>query len=432
MAPREQPMPSGTYYGVVGNLRAGKAGLTSALLRRYELINQRLAADGRRMTLLTFSEKDKDDVAVYGLTDGVDVLNVERHGGRTKSPAGWIDWLTELSARATGENPIHFICDGHEVGAVVSKALSPLPHVYFIQAIHNPSTSAKYAPFRESAIHADAIVCATQRQATLLRTDGRHGGTASGKVPVHTIGFPRRSAARPGARNDRRIVMLTRVGWQKDIELAVESFHELLGLARRHDLARHEDLVLDIYGALERKGEVARVRAAIDRHDLTGRVTLRGYTSGAVTEFGSSSITWLTSRFEGWGLAITEAQQAGCIPIVIDEPFGPREQIEHGVDGFLVRAPAAQWLRRQEAKRHPGRSVRVIRNLGRRVITPLSVHMARETLRALEMEHDRVEAVRAAAVRRVESPERSPETYVDSWIRVIESVVEPRRASDPS
>lgn len=423
MTSREQPMPPGTYYGIVGNLRAGKAGLTSALLRRHELINQRLKPDGRRMTLLTFSEKDKDDVAAYGLTDGVDVLNVERHGGRAKSAAGWIEWLTELSAPATEQHPIYFICDGHEVGAAVSKALSPLPHVRFIQAIHNPSTTAKYAPFRESAIHADAIVCATHRQAAMLRTDERHGGTATGKVPVHTIGFPRReSAARPTARNDRRIVMLTRVDWQKDIKLAVESFQELLQLANRHGLERHEDLVLDVYGALEGKGEVARARAAIDRHGLQDKVTLRGYTPGAIEELRSSSITWLTSRFEGWGLAITEAQQFGCIPVVIDEPFGPREQVEHGVDGFLVRAPAAQWLRRQEDSKSPGRGRRAIRRLARRVITPLSVHTARETLRVLEMQQDRVDEIRAAAVARVDSPERSPETYVDNWIHVIQSV----------
>lgn len=419
------PVPPGTYYGIVGNLRPGKAGMTSAVIRRHQLINQRLAASpgNRRMTLLTFSARRKDDAGSYGLTDGVDVLNVERHGARTRGVPGWIDWLLELSAVATAQSPVYFICDGHEVGAVVVEALHPLPHVHFIHVLHNPSTSAKYANFRESAIHADAVVCATRRQARALRTDSRHGGTASGKVPVHTICYPRpEPAAQPGTRNTRRIVMLTRVHWQKDVALAVESFRELVRLAERRDVPRRDALLLDIYGSLEAEGEVARARAAIARHDVASMVTLHGHVPGAADQLCASSVLWSTSRFEGWGLAITEAQQSGCIPVVIDEPFGPREQIAHGEDGFLVRAPAAQWLRRQEGRRHPGLGRRAARNIGRRFITPLSVHMARETLRVLEMEPERVEAVRRAAVRRVESPERSPETYVDNWIRVIESV----------
>lgn len=419
------PMPPGTYFGLVGNLRPCKAGLTSAMLRRYELINERFAdsADNRRMTLLTLSGRDKDDVESYSLTDGVDVLNVERHGNRVKSECAWIDWLAELSAIATAEDPVYFICDGHEVGAVVVESLRPLPHVFFIQVVHNPTRSAKYADFRRSAEYADAIVCATNRQAKALISDERHGGKAHGKVPVYDIGFPRRSAgAKQTERNERRIIMLTRVHWQKDISLAVESFHELMRLAESSGLEGRSDLVLDIYGALEDAGEVARSKVAIDSYNLQGKVKLHGYTSGAFEELGSSSITWLTSRFEGWGLAITEAQQSGCIPVVVDEPFGPREQIEHGKDGFLVRSHAARWLRHQEDKKKPGRKVRAMRKVGRRVITSLPVQVARETLRVLEMDAMHREDIRLASIERVGTAQRSPETYIDNWIDVIEKV----------
>lgn len=418
-------MPPGTYYGIVGNLRPGKAGLTSAMLRRHELINQRLAASPgqRRMTLLTFSARDKDDVGSYGLTDGVDVLNVERHGSRPKGADGWISWVAELAAVATPAAPVYFICDGHEVGAVVAEHLSRVPHAYFVQVVHNPTTSAKYAGFRQAAVHADAIVCATERQARALETDPRHGGTACGRVPVHPLGYPRRDAAATGgARNERHIIMLTRVHWQKDIALAVESFHELLRLAERSGLDDRDELRLDIHGALESTAEVTRVRTAIEKHGLAGKVTLHGYTPGAFEKLATSSITWLTSRFEGWGLAITEAQLSGCIPVVIDEPFGPREQIEHGRDGRLVRAPAAQWLRRQEDKRDLSWAARAGRKAGRRIITPLSRHMARETLQVLEMDDSARESMREAGVTRVLSEERSPQTYIDNWIHVIEAL----------
>jgi glycosyltransferase involved in cell wall biosynthesis len=422
---RFRPLPSGDYYGIVGNLRPDKGGLTSAMLQRFRLFNERLAATPGtgRMRLLTFSQRDKDDVESHGLTDGVDVLNLERHGNRVKSSDAWIDWLEDLGAAATDENPVYFICDGHEVGAVVAHALKPLPNVYFIQVIHNPTTSAKYDGFRQAAQFADAIVCATKRQAQAIRTDKRHGGTACGAVPVYDVSYPRRTGgAAPAERSERRIVMLTRVHWQKDIQLAVESFHHLRLLADEAGLTKQGELALDIYGALESRGEVARATAAIDRHGLQSTVTLHGYDRAAFDQLSACSITWLTSRFEGWGLAITEAQQSGCIPIVVDEPFGPREQIEHGKDGFLVRSRTAQWLRHQLDNKSQGPFARATRRVGHHIITPLSEHVARETLRVLQLNSGELDLVRTAALERANGAQRSPETYVDNWVRVIEMV----------
>ncbi len=420
-----QPMPAGTYFGLVGNLRPGKAGLTSAMLQRYRLINERFAkcGDPRRMTLLTFSEHDKDDVEAYGLTDGVDVLNVERHGRRLKGSAGWVEWLRELVSDATADVPIYLICDGHHVGAVVVEELRRLPHVHFIQVVHNPTTSAKYSAFRASAMHFSAIVCATERQAVALRSDRHHGGTGCGGTEIRSISYPRRDApVEPAERNARRIVMLTRVHWQKDIRLAVEAFQQLDILAQRFRLEHGKSLVLDIYGALESSTEVARARRAIDAFGLEGKVTLHGHVPGAFDQLGSSSITWLTSRFEGWGLAITEAQQSGCIPIVVDEPFGPSEQVQNGKNGILVRSRAAQWLRHEEDRKQAAIGRRLLRRVGRRFITPLSVQVARRTLQVLEMDAADLDSMRRSAMAVTESHARSPQAYIDNWIRLIEDV----------
>lgn len=410
-------LPPGDYYALVGNLRPGKGGLTSALLERTRLLNERLGP-GRHMPILTFSKAASDDPAHHGLVDGDDVWNIERHGGRPCTKAEWVAWLSELGRAATAQRPVYFVCDGHIVGSTVVGELKAMgiPHLYFIQVVHNPTSSGGYAPFRTVAHLPDAVVCATRRQAQALRRDEKHGGPVR-SASVVPIPYPRRAGHPARLRNPDRIVMLARLHPQKDVLLAVESLAVLRRMARRS----HGDgrgIVLDVYGALEDPAEVARVEEAVERLGLQDAVTLHGHVSGATAELASSSVLWLTSRHEGWGLVITEAQQAGCIPVAIDVEFGPREQIDHGVDGFLVRATVARRVRHDSASRWR----RAVQRAARRVVAPVAMHMAAQTLEVMQMSPRRLGDVRQAGIDRTSAPDRSPETYVDRWIDVFEAV----------
>ena len=46
----------------------------------------------------------------------------------------------------------------------------------------------------------------------------------------------------------------------------------------------------------------------------------------------------MTSKYEGWGLVITEAMSYGIPVISYDCPFGPKEIIQDGINGFLVNS----------------------------------------------------------------------------------------------
>ena len=54
----------------------------------------------------------------------------------------------------------------------------------------------------------------------------------------------------------------------------------------------------------------------------------------------------MTSRSEGFGLALLEAMSAGCIPIAYDIRYGPRDLIDHGRNGFLIRSGHVMGLAR--------------------------------------------------------------------------------------
>ena len=50
----------------------------------------------------------------------------------------------------------------------------------------------------------------------------------------------------------------------------------------------------------------------------------------------NSSIFLMTSDYEGWGMTITEAQQFGCIPIVLNTFASLQDLIANGENGFIV------------------------------------------------------------------------------------------------
>ena len=76
---------------------------------------------------------------------------------------------------------------------------------------------------------------------------------------------------------------------------------------------------------------------------VAGRVTFLGFTPNPWAWFARAQLFVLASRWEGFGNVICEAQAAGAPVLATDCDFGPREQITHGVSGWLCRPndPAA-------------------------------------------------------------------------------------------
>ena len=73
------------------------------------------------------------------------------------------------------------------------------------------------------------------------------------------------------------------------------------------------------------------------RLGLWDRVELPGPTTDLTSEWARASISALTSQpGEGFPLVIQEAMAAGVPVVAYDMPTGPRDQIDHDVDGLLV------------------------------------------------------------------------------------------------
>ena len=93
------------------------------------------------------------------------------------------------------------------------------------------------------------------------------------------------------------------------------------------------DWRLDIFGEGDRSQYEEMISSLnIDRQ----RCILHGRSSNIQDEFEKSSLAVCSSKFEGFGLVITEAMSCGLPVVSFDCPWGPRAIIHDGEDGLLV------------------------------------------------------------------------------------------------
>ena len=83
-------------------------------------------------------------------------------------------------------------------------------------------------------------------------------------------------------------------------------------------------------------GDRSIYQKIVDKYNMVGSVHLMPATNDIAEEFSKSSIFVLSSRFEGFGLVLAEAMSCGLPCVSFDCPYGPRDILTDGEDGFLV------------------------------------------------------------------------------------------------
>ncbi len=83
-----------------------------------------------------------------------------------------------------------------------------------------------------------------------------------------------------------------------------------------------------------------------DQLQLGETVYLMPATEDIAEEFSKSSIYVMSSRYEGFGLVLAEAMSCGLPCVSFDCPYGPREIITDGEDGFLTEDGSIENLAR--------------------------------------------------------------------------------------
>lgn len=95
---------------------------------------------------------------------------------------------------------------------------------------------------------------------------------------------------------------------------------------------KHPEWILRIYGDGMRK----ELQSQIDELGVTESCILEHSVPDISDKYCKSSIFVLSSRYEGFGMVITEAMACGVPPVSFACPCGPRDIIRNGEDGWLV------------------------------------------------------------------------------------------------
>lgn len=130
------------------------------------------------------------------------------------------------------------------------------------------------------------------------------------------------------------IVAAGRMVRQKGYDILLRGFADSAGAAA-HDLV--------ILGAGPLEDDLRRQAQALG---LTERVIFAGFQENPWAWFARARLFVLPSRWEGFGNVIAEAMACGAPVLAADCDFGPREQIAHGVGGWLFTPEDAADLTR--------------------------------------------------------------------------------------
>ena len=236
-------------------------------------------------------------------------------------------WIRELAAGH--ERAFVFVDSRFVVAHIVPLRGHRLHLVYQMHNMHlepprrwDSPTHTVYRRVLERIGEMDAMVTLTERQRDDIAE--RRGRTTNMFVVPNPVDAPAPPEP-PPARDPHRVTIMARLETQKRLVHAIEAFQRVVEVV--------PEARLDIYGQGSQR---ARLQTEIERANLTGSVTLRGFDPAAREALWSSSAFLMTSEYEGYPLSTLESMSHGCPVVSYDVRYGPREQITDGVDGFVV------------------------------------------------------------------------------------------------
>lgn len=96
---------------------------------------------------------------------------------------------------------------------------------------------------------------------------------------------------------------------------------------------KHPDWKLVLVGS----GEYMDTMVSYVKTHCVDRVYFEGSKMNLTHYYQKASFVCLTSNYEGWGMALTEGMQYGCIPVTFNSYGAASDIIEDGVSGCLIR-----------------------------------------------------------------------------------------------
>ena len=127
--------------------------------------------------------------------------------------------------------------------------------------------------------------------------------------------------------DNKKILSVGRLTYQKNYPALIEVAKKVL--AEKSEWEWH------IYGEGDDRPEVEEL---IRSSGYSDRIILKGQVNDLYNRYAEYSFYVLTSRYEGLGMCLLEALSSGLPVLSFDVECGPREIIEDGINGYLIKA----------------------------------------------------------------------------------------------
>lgn len=161
----------------------------------------------------------------------------------------------------------------------------------------------------------DAFVFLSEKEAKLWKVKNQ-------VVIPNPVSF---TASEKSSLENKKIIFAGRQNLVKGIDLLLEIWSKIN--------KKHPDWVLEIYGEKSTEFDTPKM---VNQKGLNSSVFVSEPVSDILTRYKESSILFLTSRFESFGLVLVEAMFCGLPCISFDAPNGPSSIIENNQNGFLI------------------------------------------------------------------------------------------------
>ena len=132
--------------------------------------------------------------------------------------------------------------------------------------------------------------------------------------------------------NSRAIIAVGRLQPQKGFDFLIDAMRTVIN--------KHNDWILTIWGVGDLQNELQNQISSLH---LQQHVFLKGFTRDIVSEYAKSSFFVLSSRYEGFPLALIEALSLGIPSVAFDCPSGCAELLANG-GGILVEKENVEKL----------------------------------------------------------------------------------------